>query len=115
MAWNRILSSWDRGMKFSTDFDTTHRKMIQNGEKLYFQHCTSCHGADGKGVKIPDTDQYLAPSLVDSRRAPGKPEQLVPAVSKLTGHTRCQENNRVPERQPRIPVVGIGKRHGRVL
>ena len=78
MAWNRILSSWDRGMKFSSDFDTTHRKMIQNGEKLYFQHCTSCHGADGKGVKIPDTDQYLAPSLVDSNRVHGNPEQLVP-------------------------------------
>ena len=78
MAWNRILSSWDRGMKFAKDFDTTHRKMIQNGERLYFQHCTSCHGADGKGVKVPGTDQYLAPSLVDSKRAHGKPEQLVP-------------------------------------
>jgi len=78
MAWNRILSSWDRGMKFAKDFDTTHRKMIQNGEKLYFQHCTSCHGADGKGVQVPDTDQYLAPSLVDSKRVHGNPEQLVP-------------------------------------
>jgi mono/diheme cytochrome c family protein len=78
MAWNRILSSWDRGMKFAKDFDTTHRKMIQNGEKLYFQHCTSCHGAEGKGVKIPGTDQYLAPSLVDSKRVHGNPEQLVP-------------------------------------
>ena len=78
LAWGKALSSWDRGMKFSTDFDTTHRKMIQNGEKLYFQHCTSCHGADGKGVKIPDTDQYLAPSLVDSTRVHGNPEQLIP-------------------------------------
>jgi mono/diheme cytochrome c family protein len=78
MAWNRVLSSWDRGMKFAKDFDTTHRKMIQNGEKLYFQHCTSCHGADGKGVQVPDTDQYLAPSLVDSKRVHGNPEQLVP-------------------------------------
>ena len=78
MAWNRILSSWDRAMKFAKDFDTTHRKMIQNGEKLYFQHCTSCHGADGKGVQVPDTDQYLAPSLVDSKRVHGNPEQLVP-------------------------------------
>ena len=78
MAWNRILSSWDRAMKFAKDFDTTHRKMIQNGEKLYFQHCTSCHGADGKGVQVPDTDQYLAPSLVNSKRVHGNPEQLVP-------------------------------------
>ncbi len=78
MAWNRILSSWDRGMKFAKDFDTTHRKMIQNGERLYFQHCTSCHGADGRGVQIPGTDQYLAPSLVDSQRVHGNPEQLIP-------------------------------------
>ena len=78
MAWNRILSSWDRGMKFAKDFDTTHRKMIQNGERLYFQHCTSCHGADGKGVQVPGTDQYLAPSLVDSKRVHGNPDQLVP-------------------------------------
>ena len=78
MAWDRILSSWDRGMKFAKDFDTTHRKMIQNGETLYFQHCTSCHGADGKGVQVPGTDQYLAPSLVDSQRVHGDPEKLIP-------------------------------------
>ena len=78
LAWDRILSSWDRGMKFAKDFDTTHRKMIQNGEKLYFEHCTSCHGADGKGVRVPGTDDYLAPSLVDSNRVHGNPEQLVP-------------------------------------
>jgi mono/diheme cytochrome c family protein len=78
MAWDRILSSWDRGMKFPKNFDSTHRKMIQNGERLYFQHCTSCHGADGKGVQVPGTEQYLAPSLVDSKRVHGNPEQLVP-------------------------------------
>jgi mono/diheme cytochrome c family protein len=78
LNWDKALSSWDRGMKFANDFDTTHQKMIQNGERLYFQHCTSCHGADGKGVKIPGTDQYLAPSLVDSKRVHGNPKQLVP-------------------------------------
>jgi mono/diheme cytochrome c family protein len=78
MAWDRILASWDRGMTFAKDFDTTQKKMIQSGEKLYFEHCTSCHGADGKGVQVPGTDQHLAPSLVDSRRVHGKPEQLIP-------------------------------------
>jgi mono/diheme cytochrome c family protein len=78
MEWNKALSSWDRGMKFAKDFDSSHRKMIQNGEKLYFQHCTSCHGADGKGVQIPGTELYLAPSLVDSQRVHGDPEQLMP-------------------------------------
>ena len=48
MEWDRALSSWDRGMKFAKDFDVTHRKMIQTGEQLYFQHCTSCHGSDGQ-------------------------------------------------------------------
>ena len=78
LNWDKALSSWDRGMKFAKDFDTTHRKMIQNGETLYFQHCTSCHGADGKGVQVPGTDQYLAPSLVDSQRVHGDPEKLIP-------------------------------------
>ena len=78
MDWDKALSSWDRGMKFDKDFDVTHRKMIQTGEKLYFQHCTSCHGADGQGVKVPGTEQYLAPSLVESRRVHGEPEQLIP-------------------------------------
>ena len=78
MAWDRILASWDRGMNFAKDFDTTQKKMIQSGEKLYFEHCTSCHGANGKGVQVPGTDQYLAPSLVDSQRVHGKPEQLIP-------------------------------------
>ena len=78
MAWDRILASWGRGMKFAKDFDTNQKKIIQNGEKLYFEHCTSCHGADGQGVQVPGTNQYLAPSLVDSRRVHGKPEQLIP-------------------------------------
>ena len=78
MEWNKALSSWDRGMKFDKDFDVTHRKMIQTGEQLYFQHCTSCHGADGQGVKVPGTEQYLAPSLVDSKRVHGDPGQLIP-------------------------------------
>ena len=78
MEWDKALSSWDRGMKFDKDFDVTHRKMIQTGEQLYFQHCTSCHGADGQGVQIPGTEQYLAPSLVDSKRVHGDPEQLIP-------------------------------------
>ena len=78
MEWDKALSSWDRGMKFAKDFDVTHRKMIQTGEHLYFQHCTSCHGADGQGVQVPGTVQYLAPSLVDSKRVRGPPEQLIP-------------------------------------
>jgi len=78
MAWDRILSSWDRGMNFAKDFDATQKKMIQSGEKLYFEHCTSCHGASGKGVQVPGTDQYLAPSLVDSQRVHGDPEKLIP-------------------------------------
>jgi mono/diheme cytochrome c family protein len=78
MAWDRILSSWDRGMTFARDFDATQKKMIQSGEKLYFEHCTSCHGTDGKGVQVPGTDQYLAPSLVDSQRVHGDPEKLIP-------------------------------------
>ena len=78
MEWNKALTSWDRGMKFAKDFDVTHRKMIQTGEQLYFQHCTSCHGANGQGVQVPGTEQFLAPSLVDSKRVHGDPEQLIP-------------------------------------
>ena len=78
LAWDRILSSWDRGMTFAKGFDSNHRKLIQNGEKLYFEHCTSCHGADGQGVQIPGTELYLAPSLVESKRVHGTPEQLIP-------------------------------------
>ena len=78
MEWDRALSSWDRGMKFAKDFDVTHRKMIQTGEQLYFQHCTSCHGSDGRGVQVPDTESFLAPSLVDSKRVHSDPEQLIP-------------------------------------
>jgi putative membrane-bound dehydrogenase-like protein len=78
LEWDKALSSWDRGMKFEKDFDVTHRKMIQTGEQLYFQHCTSCHGADGKGVQVPGTKQYLGPSLVESKRVHGPPDQLIP-------------------------------------
>ena len=59
MEWDKALSSWDRGMKFDKDFGVTHRKMIQTGEQLYFQHCTSCHGADGQGCKYLEPNNTL--------------------------------------------------------
>ena len=57
---------------------TTERRRITGGENLYFQSCVTCHGPDGKGLHVPGTDLILAPSLVDSERVRGNPQQLIP-------------------------------------
>jgi len=41
---------------------------LQHGEKVYVQHCTTCHHSDGQGQKNPGSNTYLYPPLwgVDS-------------------------------------------------
>ncbi len=86
MTWKAALSNWNRGLKFPDDMPKDHQRAIQGGETLYFKSCVTCHGADGKGIKIAGTDFALAPSLVDSPRVHGDPEKLIlVALHGLTG------------------------------
>ena len=77
-TWKAALSNWNRGLKFSDDMPKDDQRFIQNGETLYFKSCVTCHGGDGKGIKIAGTDIALAPSLADSKRVHGDPEKLIP-------------------------------------
>lgn len=54
------------------------RKRITSGETQYFASCVTCHGADGRGFKVPGTDMMLAPSLTESARVRGPAHQLIP-------------------------------------
>jgi len=76
--WTAGFANWDRGLKFPVDMDKDHQRLVRSGETLYYQHCVTCHGSDGKGMKVPGAEQYLAPSLVDSKRVGGDLEHLVP-------------------------------------
>ncbi len=77
-AWRTILGNWERGISFPEEMDGTERNRITGGETIYFKACISCHGADGKGIEVPGTETMLAPSLVNSSRVKGDPEQLIP-------------------------------------
>ena len=36
---------------------------LKHGEKVYVQHCTTCHQADGQGQRNPGSNTYLYPPL----------------------------------------------------
>ena len=76
--WHAALGNWDRGITFDDTVSKEDQRAIRSGETQYFQYCVSCHGADGKGMRVPGTDVLLAPSLIESKRVGGKPEHLVP-------------------------------------
>ncbi len=67
-------------MKFPKEMPNDEKKRITNGETLFYKHCTACHGADGKGISVPGTDLWMAPSLVGSKRVKGDPGKLVPVL-----------------------------------
>lgn len=80
LPWQTALVNWNRGIQFPKNMDATHRRLVRDGEVIYYASCVSCHGADGKGVTVPGTDLRLAPSLVDSPRVKGAPSTLVPIL-----------------------------------
>jgi putative membrane-bound dehydrogenase-like protein len=78
--WKIAFANWNRGLEFPKDMDPDHRRLVRDGEVLYFKSCVACHGADGKGTQAPGTEMYLAPSLTDSPRVKGDPKHLVPIL-----------------------------------
>ncbi|MEO0446681.1 MAG: c-type cytochrome, partial [Verrucomicrobiota bacterium] len=52
----------------------------KKGHVIYASLCFSCHGADGKGTKIPGQDLVLAPSLVGSKTIAGHPDLAAKVV-----------------------------------
>ena len=78
--WKMALANWNRGLVFPKGMDETHRRLVRDGEVRYYQSCVACHGADGKGIKVPGAEVSLAPSLVDSPRVKGDPKNLVPIL-----------------------------------
>lgn len=79
-AWKNTIGNWNRGIEFPKDFPDDQKRLISEGEAIYFRSCYTCHGSDGKGLDIPGTSGKLAPSLLDSARVHGTPEQLVPVL-----------------------------------
>ena len=76
-AWKNMLGNWDRGIPFPDHMSSDEKKRITSGEIQYFASCVSCHGADGKGIAITESEMMLAPSLVDSARVKGDPKKLI--------------------------------------
>ncbi|MBX3242619.1 MAG: HEAT repeat domain-containing protein [Chitinophagaceae bacterium] len=65
--------------------DEEEKKKVIRGAENYKSLCSSCHGPDGKGLKI-GSDNMIAPSLAGSPRVTGDPGRLIRIVlSGLTG------------------------------
>ena len=80
-------------------------KLITGGEAVFYQICASCHGGDGKGVKIPGTENLLAPSLAGSARVKGPPDGLVPVlINGLLGPIE----GKTYEGQMMVPATALG-------
>jgi mono/diheme cytochrome c family protein len=79
--WKKALAQWNRGLTFPKGMPKDEARKIEGGELLYFQNCVSCHGADGKGTRIPGMKSALAPSLADSKRVHGPLSGLMPVMA----------------------------------
>jgi len=80
-AWTVGLSNWTRGLEYPEDMSSNDQRWIRDGETMFYKTCISCHGGEGDGMKIPGTDLFLAPSLVDSPRVKGDPKYLIPILT----------------------------------
>ncbi|WP_420147486.1 DUF7133 domain-containing protein [Spirosoma sp.] len=47
------------------------RALVTNGATIFKQLCATCHGPDGKGIKVAGSDKMPAPPLVGSPRVTG--------------------------------------------
>ena len=79
-SFSAMIGNWTRGLKFPDSLPSNDQKHITSGEVLYFKSCVTCHGTDGKGLRVAGTDNYMAPSLIDSPRVHGDSKQLSPIL-----------------------------------
>ena len=103
--WTSGFAQWERGLVLPKDMPQEQKKLITGGEATFYQICASCHGGDGKGVKIPGTENFLAPALAGSTRVKGSPDGLVPVlINGLLGPIEGKNY----EGQMMVPAVALG-------
>lgn len=74
--WKAGLESWKGKPARPRQLDEKALALIEQGITIYQGVCTTCHGADGKGVEPPG-QQALAPALAGSAFVQGPKEALV--------------------------------------
>jgi putative membrane-bound dehydrogenase-like protein len=78
--WTQGLGQWNRGLTLPATMPKEQRDLISKGETLFYQNCVSCHGTDGRGVKVPGSELAIAPPLAGSARVRGPAEKMVPVL-----------------------------------
>ena len=78
--WTQGFAQWHRQIDLPGDLLPEQRAFLTKGAETYFETCVSCHGADGRGVVVPGSDQLIAPALTGSARVRGPAAGLVPVL-----------------------------------
>ena len=77
--------SREEELKRTKNLGPAERKLIADGGVIFKQLCATCHGADGKGIKVPGKDMP-APPLAGSPRVTGDKIALIQLLlNGLTG------------------------------
>jgi mono/diheme cytochrome c family protein len=77
--------SREEELKRTKNLGPAERKLIADGDVIFKQLCATCHGADGKGIKVPGKDMP-APPLAGSPRVTGDKIALIQLLlNGLTG------------------------------
>ena len=78
----KIWFTWPEENRFNKPHATVEmanweKNLYNRGRTIYKNLCASCHGNDGMGININNTDQLLAPSLAGNSRVEGDPDKII--------------------------------------
>lgn len=79
LRWTQGIAGWKQQSAPSRSLDDEAIGLIDGGYQIYNQLCINCHGADGKGMRLPG-QPAKAPSLAGSPRVLGQKEVLARIV-----------------------------------
>ena len=74
--WRSGIETWREAPPVRPAPSAAEAKRIEEGARIFGQHCALCHGIDGKGVSV-DGAPALGPPLAGSARVLGRKEGLI--------------------------------------
>ena len=77
-----IWFTWPGESRFNkphgtVDMANWEKNLYNRGRTIYKNLCASCHGGNGMGINIDNTNQLLAPALAGNSRVEGDPDKII--------------------------------------